>query len=55
VCVREREREKGEREKREREKREREREIVGWRAKRAGFCVQGRNTNYILAETKGFW
>jgi hypothetical protein len=59
--VRERERERKETEKSERDKdkrereREREGEISVWRAKIVFFCIQGRNTNYIPAETKGFW
>jgi hypothetical protein len=40
---------------REREReREKEREKGGRRAKRAFFCLQGRNKNYIPAGTKGF-
>jgi hypothetical protein len=43
-------------EREKREKRERkERERGGWKTKKAFFCLQGRNTNYIPAGTKGFW
>jgi hypothetical protein len=43
--------EKGRERKREREI-EREGTLEG---KKSSFCLQGRNTNYILAGTKGFW
>jgi hypothetical protein len=61
VCEREGEIDREKKREREREtegriyKREKESEIGGWRAKRAFFCLQGRNTNYIPAGTKGFW
>jgi hypothetical protein len=51
--IEDKEREK--REKRERKEREKERERGGWKTKKAFFCLQGRNTNYIPAGTKGFW
>jgi hypothetical protein len=48
-------REREEKQKSERErKRERERLVVGG-PKQRFFCAQGRNTNYIPAETRGFW
>jgi hypothetical protein len=55
VCEREREgRNRREARERDRERAREEREIGGWTAKIAFFCVQGRYTNYIPAETKGF-